>query len=107
MLPVLALLPFVLGRVAPAPAPASVAELADVDIDVDVETNGQRLAKGLTPLKPRRNYLPGVKRQSPSGVPTTTAKGFLYAVQPAAGRKRAGVTAGCVISDGTWYVGGK
>lgn len=97
---IVALLPLAVARSIPAnPAPRQAL--------ADVETNGQRLARGLAPLKPKRNFdNDAQKRATTSSTPTTTTKGYLYAVQGASSRKRA-TTVGCVISDGTWYVGGK
>jgi len=65
-------------------------------------TNAERFARGLSPLKPNLRA-----RQQPSGVPTVQQKGFLYAVQDSALAARDTSYTGCVISDGTWYVGGK
>ncbi len=75
------------------------------------ETNARRMARGLAPLKPKSLWSPAktkARRADPSGGPvsTTVSSGTLYAVQPTSLKKR-DVTTGCMISDGTWFVGGE
>ena len=72
------------------------------------KTNADRLAQGLAPLRPKRLYDGPRRRQAgggASGMPTTTQTGYLYAVQP---QQTAAVNSlGCMISDGTWFLGGE
>jgi len=70
------------------------------------DSNAIRMAQGLPLIKPTRTWKQNRKdrRQaaaSPTVPVTTTSKGYLYAVQ------NDGTEAGCIISDGSWYVGGK
>lgn len=83
----------------PTPTPDLYAGL-----DQSVLTNAERLQLGLSPLKPRQLWKADrvQRRQAEnSGSPSVSESGFLYAVQSD------GTSTGCVISDGTWYVGGE
>jgi hypothetical protein len=73
------------------------------DPTTDSGSNAGRLAQGLAPLKPKALWNgQKTRRQTvPSGTPSLTEQGFLYAVQADQS------VAGCVISDGTWFVGGE